>query len=202
MSTLTDIALRHRTNQHGSHDLFHSRWSPRAMTGESIPEDTLMALFEAAHWAPSAGNHQPWRFLFARRETPPWDTFFGLLASGNQRWCASASALVVIVSKTTLDHNGKFSPTHAFSTGAAWGMFALEGAMRGLVVHGMAGFDYARAKTELQIPDGYEVQAMVAIGILADAATLPDDLREREIPSGRKELSQLCAEGPFTDALV
>jgi hypothetical protein len=119
------------------------------------------------------------------------------LTEKNQRWCINAAVLLVVVSKTMTD-NGRLSPTHAYSTGAAWGMLALEGAIRGLVVHGMAGFDYARAKSDLAVPDEFEIQAMAAIGVMAEASTLPPDLQEREKPSGRKELSQMIANGGFT----
>ena len=171
------------------------------MTGQPIEQDVLMGLFEAAHWAPSSGNNQPWRFIYARRDTPEWQAFFDLLAPGNQRWCINAAVLLVIVSRTTRD-DGKPARTHAYDTGAAWGMLALEGSLRGLVVHGMAGFDYDRAATALGIPDGFVVQAMAAIGILADKSVLPPDQQEREKPSGRKDLNKLIAEGSFDNRLL
>ena len=201
MSKLTESISKYRQNLHGSNPLFINRWSPRAMTGEAVSDDDLMAMFEAAHWAPSSYNNQPWRFIYARRGQPAWGRFFGLLMEANQIWCKDAGVLMVIVAKTTFDHNGKPARTHAFDTGAAWGMFALEGAARGLVVHGMQGFDYELAKTDLNIPDGYEVQAMVAVGVLADAAVLPEAQREREKPSPRKELTHLIAAGRFTDSI-
>ena len=200
ISKLHEPIPQYRTNEYDSDDIFRNRWSPRAMTGEAIAEETLLTLFEAAHWAPSSANNQPWRFIYARRDTQQWKTFFELLMPGNQKWCVNAAVLLVMVSRTTFD-NGKPAPTHAYDTGAAWGMLALQGSLRGLVVHGMAGFDYDRAKSELGIPDGFEVQAMAAIGVLADKATLPPELQEREKPSGRKPLEQLIAEGHFIDEL-
>jgi nitroreductase len=201
MSKLTESISKYRQNQYGSNSIFINRWSPRAMTGEAVSDDDLMAMFEAAHWAPSSYNNQPWRFIYARRGQPAWGRFFGLLMEANQIWCKDAGVLMVIVAKTTFDHNGKSARTHAFDTGAAWGMFALEGAARGLVVHGMQGFDYDLAKTDLNIPDGYEVQAMVAVGVLADPAVLPEAQREREKPTSRKELTHLIAAGRFTDSI-
>ncbi len=198
MVKLTDQIPQFRQNRFGSNTIFINRWSPRAMTGETIADEVLMALFEAAHWAPSSNNNQPWRFIYARRDTPDWNKFLGLLAEGNRVWCQNAAVLMVMIAKTTFD-NGKPARTHAFDTGAAWGMFALEGASRGLVVHGMQGFDYDRAKSELGVPDGYEVQAMAAVGVLADSATLTEPYREREKPSTRKELSGIAAEGGFTE---
>jgi nitroreductase len=198
---LTENIDQFRLDTYGTHDLFRHRWSPRAMTGQPIAEDVLMSLFEAAHWAPSSGNNQPWRFLYARRDTPTWQTFFDLLVPANQRWCVKAAVLLVIVSKTTRD-DGKPARTHAFDTGAAWGMLALEGSLRGLVVHGMAGFDYNRAAAVLEIPDGFVVQAMAAIGVLADKSVLTPDLQDREKPSDRKDLNRLIAEGRFDDRLL
>ena len=199
MSLLAETARKHRSNSYDSHELFLNRWSPRAMTGEEVDETDLMAMFEAAHWAPSAYNNQPWRFIFARRSQPEWTAFLDFLVEGNRTWCERAGALIVIVSKTTFDHNGKPMLTHAFDTGSAWGMMALEGARRGLVVHGMQGFDYEKARAGLGVPEGYEVQAMAAVGIMADRETLPTNLAEIEKPSGRKDLARLAAPGRFTD---
>lgn len=202
MPKLTDNLDRFRTNAHASHDIFRSRWSPRSMTGEPVSAGDLMAMFEAAHWAPSANNNQPWRFIYVTRDHPAWDTFLGLLVESNKRWCKNAGVLVVVVSKTTFDHNNKPMRTHAFDTGAAWGMFALEGARRNLVVHGMQGFDYDKAKEVLEIPDGYQVQMMAAVGVLAERSTLPNDLAEREKPSGRKDLANLIAVETFSEKIT
>ena len=126
--------------------VFLNRWSPRAMSGEPIGEEALRSLFEAARWAPSANNNQPWRFVYARRDTPHWQPFFDLLADLNRVWAVEAAALVVVVSKTTFDHNGKFSRTHSYDAGAARENLALQGSLKGHVVHGMQGFDYDRAR--------------------------------------------------------
>ena len=177
--------------------LFVDRWSPRAMSGEPIPEADLFTLFEAARWAPSSFNNQPWRILYARRDTPHWPTFFDLLADPNKGWCAKAAALLLFVSKTTFDHNNKPSVTHTFDCGAAWENLALQGSRMGLVVHGMQGFDYDRARTALKIPDGFQVEAMAAVGRPGDPAELPEKLREREAPNDRRPLSQTVCEGAW-----
>lgn len=190
-----------RANEYGSNDIFRNRWSPRAMSGESVADSDLLAMFEAAHWAPSSYNNQPWRFLYAKKGDPQWQMFYDLLVEANQAWCKNAAVLIVIASKKTFDHNGKPMPTHAYDTGSAWCQFALEGADRGLVVHGMAGFDYDAAKEKLNIPDGFEVQAMAAVGILAEPNVLPDNLRDYEKPSGRKDFKNIIVNGAFTDDL-
>lgn len=186
-----------RQAEHQAHAQFLNRWSPRAMSGESIPREELMQLFEAARWAPSSYNAQPWRFLFAERTSPDWQKFLGLLIEFNQTWCAGAAALVVIVSRTTFEMNGKPSVTHSFDTGAAWGYLALQGSLQGLVVHGMQGFDYDRARSELNVPADHEVMAMCAIGKPGRISELPPKIQEREVPSGRKTLKEIVCEGSF-----
>lgn len=177
--------------------LFIDRWSPRAMSGDGMTENELMTLFEAARWAPSSNNNQPWRILYARRESQHWPLFLGLLVESNQIWARQAAALLLFISKTTFDHNGKPSVTHSFDTGAAWENLALQGWLNGYVMHGMQGFSYARAKSELQIPDGFQVEAMAAIGKPGSVETLPEALQQRESPSDRRALELTVCEGPF-----
>ena len=187
----------YRKPDHDIHQIFVNRWSPRAMSGEEIGREDLMRLFEAARWAPSSYNNQPWRFLYAMRNTEHWETFFGLLVETNQMWAGDAAALIVIVSKTTFDHNGKPSRTHTYDAGAAWQSLALQGSLMDLVVHGMQGFDYDRAKEVLKVSDKFSVEAMAAVGKPGKREDLPETLREREFPSGRKELSEIVFEGGF-----
>lgn len=194
---LRDDVAEHREPDHDIDPLFVNRWSPRAMTGESLDEAEYLPLFEAARWAPSAFNNQHWRFLYASREDDEWNTFVDLLTEGNKAWATDAAVLAVIVSKTTFDHNDEPAPVHSFDTGAAWENLALEGARRDLAVHGMAGFDYERAAEELDVPDEFEVEAMVAIGERAPPETLPEELRDREQPSDRKPLAEIVHRGGF-----
>jgi nitroreductase len=177
--------------------IFLNRWSPRAMTGEPVTREDLMTLFEAARWAPSSYNNQPWRMLYAHRDTGQWQLFFDLLVEFNQSWAKNAGALVLFISRTTFDMNGEPSVTHSFDTGSAWENFALQGSLKGLVVHGMQGFDYDAARTALNIPVGYQVEAMVAVGKPAAPETLPAELQDREAPSDRRPLDQTICEGKF-----
>lgn len=186
-----------RKGDFGVDNLFLDRWSPRAMSGEVIELNTLMALFEAARWAPSSNNNQPWRFLYARRQTELWSTFFSLLNEGNRLWATQAAALVVVLSKTTFDYNEKPARTHSYDAGAAWENLALQGSLLGLVVHGMQGFDYDQARKVLKVPDLYQVEAMIAIGKPGRKESLPPHLQEREFPSLRRPLHETVAEGPF-----
>src|SRR5262245_57081004 len=155
------------------------------MSGEPISTDELFVLFEAARWAPSSGNLQPWRMLYAHRDTPDWPMFFGLLNEGNRTWCRNAGVLVVVASQQTNSRTGAPLKTHSYDTGAAWQSIALQGSGSGLVVHGMAGFDYGRARQELHIPDTWRVEAMIAIGRPGRVEDLSESLQARETPSQR-----------------
>ncbi len=185
-----------RKLENNVHEIFISRWSPRAMSGEEIDEAALKTLFEAARWAPSSNNNQPWRFIYARRNTPYWDTIFGLMNEGNQVWAKNAAVLMVVISKTTFD-SGKPARTHSYDTGAAWVSLALQGSLNNLVVHGMQGFDYERARKELRVPDDYNVEAMIAVGRHGKKEDLPDYQQEREFPSSRKSIAEITMEGIF-----
>lgn len=187
----------HRKPDHPIHPLILNRWSPRAMTGELIADEELMSLFEAARWAPSSFNNQPWRFLYAKRDTPHWDKFFSLLGDFNKKWCQNAAVLGVIASFKFFEKNKKPSVTHSFDTGAAWENLALEGTHRNLVVHGMEGFDYEKTRKILKVPAEYEVLAMFAIGKKGARDSLPLDLQQRETPSIRKTVAEIAFEGGF-----
>jgi len=185
-----------RTADHPIDSLFLNRWSPRAMSGEPLSDVELMPLFEAARWAPSASNLQPWRILYARRDTAAWPIFFGLLKESNQIWCRHAAVLVVFASLTVNPKTGNPLVTHSYDTGAAWENFALQGTRCGLVVHGMQGFDYAQTRARLNIPDDWRVEAMAAVGKPGRLEDLPEHLRSREVPSGRLAVSEFVHEGP------
>jgi len=197
MSKLPD-PRDHRQPEHPVEPIIVNRWSPRAMSGQPLKEPELLTLFEAARWAPSSYNEQEWRFLYALQDTRNWPTFFDLLVPANQVWCSKAAVLIVVVSHNVFTHNGKPNPVHTFDAGAAFENLALQGTHMGLVVHGMAGFDYNKARTALRIPADYTIEAMVAVGRPGDPADLPPELREREIPTGRKSIREIACEGVFS----
>ena len=186
-----------RKADHPIEPIFIRRWSPRAMSGTALSADDLARLFEAARWAPSTYNEQEWRFLYAHREGPHWQTFFDLLVEGNQAWCHRAGVLVVVLSHTVFARNGKPNRVHSFDAGSAFENLALQGGTMGLVVHGMMGFDYDRAKSALGVPDDYAVEAMIAIGHPGDPNDLPEGLRKIEAPSQRKPVAEISREGTF-----
>ncbi len=189
-----------RKPQYNVHDIILNRWSPRAMSGEPISDEELFSLFEAARWAPSSFNAQQWRFIYAKKDTPHWDHLFSLLKKFNIPWAKNASVLVVVISRNTFEFNNQLSRTHTYDTGAAWQNFALQATINGLVTRGIEGFDYDRAKKELNIPDGYTVEAMIAIGKPGKKGDLPPDLQEQETMSDRKKVEEFVFEGTFKDA--
>src|SRR2546429_615160 len=140
-----------RSPDHPVAALFVERWSPRALSGEPLSDAELAVLLEAARWAPSSGNNQPWRILYARSGSAHWPLFVGLLIEANRVWAGKAAALLLFVSRRTFD-DGRPARTHSFDAGAAWENLALQATLRGLVAHGMQGFDYERARAALAIP--------------------------------------------------
>jgi len=177
--------------------LFHRRWSPRAMSGEPLEREEVLRLFEAARWAPSSFNEQEWRFLYALRSGPYWNPFFDLLVESNQIWCRTAALLGCVVSHSIFERNRRKNPVHVFDSGLAYMSLALQGSEMNLVVHGMQGFDYERARVVLEVPDDYTVNAMFAVGRPGDPDALPENLRAREKPSDRKPVEAIAREGLF-----
>jgi nitroreductase len=174
------------------------RWSTRAFDGSPINDRDLFTMFEAARWAPSSFNRQPWRFVYAKRGTEAFDRFLKLLMPFNAGWAAHASVLVFILSDTLIQLPGTDSPSishsHSFDAGAAWAFLALQATKLGYHTHGMAGVDFGRARAILGVPDEFRLETAVAIGKLGDASRLPPHLRERETPSGRRPLSETVCE--------
>jgi nitroreductase len=186
-----------RKADHAIDPLFLRRWSPRAMSGEPLSDEELWTLFEAARWAPSTYNEQEWRFLYARRDMPQWPQFFALLMEANQVWCKRAAVLTVVLARKVFTRNGSPNPVHVFDTGSAWENLALQAAAMGLVAHGMAGFDFEKARNSLHVPDHFAVTAMFALGRPGNPADLPPELREREVLTGRRPMRESICEGPY-----
>lgn len=185
--------------------MFLQRWSPRAFSGVEISDLELCSLFEAARWAPSSGNNQPWRFLYAKRSSADWNLFFNLLAEGNRVWCVSASVLMVVISKKTrLGAQGGERPNecHSFDTGAAWVSLAFQALKTGWAAHGIEGFDKVKARFELRIPEVYHIEAMIAVGRPAPKSILPEALQAREFPNGRQPVEAFAFSGTFPQNLI
>jgi nitroreductase len=187
-----------RTSEYPVHELILRRWSPRAMSGEKVSKENLMSLFEAARWAPSSYNEQEWRFLWAEKGTPHWDSFFSLLVEANQVWCAQGSHLIVLLYKETFTQTGEKNGVAQLDAGAAMQNLLLQATELGLVAHPMGGFDWTRAVELLEVPSGFSIGAMIVVGHPAAPTILPTELQNMESPSGRKELCEFVSEGLFS----
>jgi nitroreductase len=166
--------------------MFLDRWSPRAFLEDALPEHQVKTLFEAARWAPSCYNEQPWLFVYA--DTPDdRRAFAALLLEKNRRWAARAPLLMFVLARRRFLRNGTENRQAAFDAGAAWMSLALQARKLGLHAHAMAGFDLDKAHTVLGAPPSdYLILAAVAVGRKTDAAILPDDIRQMEAPNARK----------------
>jgi nitroreductase len=179
------------------HELIINRVSSRAFSQEPMTQGELMSLFEAARWAQSSYNEQPWRLIYAQRDTPAWSTFLSLLVPFNLMWAQHASYLVLVISKNNLEKTGKLNKPHSFDTGAALENMSLQGTAMGIIVHGMSGFDYDRAKSMLNIPDDYTIEALFAVGKRGSSENLSPELQEREKPSSRKKIAEFVFKDTF-----
>ena len=175
-------------------DIFLKRYSPRALSDKALTKIELMAMFEAARWAPSAFNIQPWRFLYAIKGTPDFDLFLSFLNEGNRVWCENAGALIIGLSQKIQD-DGRPSAKYSLGTGAAWENLALQATKMNLVAHGMSGFDEKMLVEKLEITDRYQVELMIAIGYHGKIEDLPEKMREGEKPNDRKKLEEIVFEG-------
>ena len=180
--------------------VFLDRWSPRAFRPEPVDQQTLLTMLEAARWAPSAYNEQPWRFLYALRDDAHWPDFLASLDSFNQGWAHNAAALVFVLSDAganIADAQAQPSALRSFDTGAAWSQLALQATRLGYHAHAMAGLDYAVARKKLAVPGRFRIEVAVAIGRRGAPDTLPPALREREQPSQRRPLAETAFAGRF-----
>lgn len=181
--------------------LFLQRWSPRAFQPCPMPLADLHTMLEAARWAPSAHNLQPWHFIVSRRDDDYWQGHLDLLHPFNAGWACQASALLFLVSQAITPARDDAPPqpsrTHSFDAGAAWAQLALQATALGYQAHAMAGIDFDRAPKALAIPDTHRLEIAVAIGRQADADQLPPALRAREQPSTRRSLEDIVSQGVF-----
>jgi len=181
------------------HELIRNRWSPRAFADEAIPEEVLRSLFEAARWAPSSFNEQPWTYIVATREDQVnFGKVLGTLVEFNAGWAKNASALAIAVTRLAFAENHAPNRNAQYDTGAATALLSVEATARGLVVHQMAGFDPDQARTTFAIPEGWEPLAAIAIGYPGNPDSLPSKLKERELsPRTRKPIREFVMTGSW-----
>lgn len=191
--------LNTRVPDHPVAEIFPARWSPRAFSEAVMTEDEVLSLLEAARWAPSASNVQPWRFAWGLRGDAGFAAIAGALVPFNRAWAEKASALIVVASRRVRDGSEGVvdNPWHGFDAGTAWGYLAMQAQMSGFHAHAMGGFDHAVAAQALGLPEDHALHAVVAVGKLGDPARLPEALRARETPSLRLPLAALAGRGQF-----
>ncbi len=187
--------MNKRIPEYPVHELLLNRWSPRAMSGEPVSHNELMSLFEAAKWAPSSYNNQPWRFIYVTKDMEQWQQFFDLLDPFNENWAGPAWALIVVLSRKNFEYNDEPSKTCSYDVGAACQNLALQGHASNLVIHAIEGFDYDKARSELSISDEYNIEVMFSVGKPGKVEDLPESLQKREIYSDRKKLQELVFKG-------
>ncbi len=172
---------RSASPEHAIHPLVAARWSPRSFSSKAVTVPELRALLEAARWAPSSRNEQPWRFIVARREdSAAFEAALGCLNEGNRRWAATAGALLVAITKDRFEYKDRPNPHADHDGGSAVAQLALQATSLELGVHQMAGYDAELARQTYAIPEGYRSVCMIAVGHVAPPDHLPSDLQARE----------------------
>lgn len=181
------------------HELLARRWSPRAFAERPVEAKKLQSLFEAARWAPSSNNEQPWRFIVANKtDETQWNRLFACLVEGNRVWAVRAPVLVLSVASLYFGETGELNRHAMDDTGMAVQNLAIQATALGLVVHQMAGFDIERARKDLNIPSEYEPVAMIAIGYPGEPTLLSGTIHEREVaPRRRHPVSSLVFGGEW-----
>jgi nitroreductase len=200
LPTRIDLALvleKAAVTDYPLHELVGNRWSPRAFSSQPVPREKLGSLLEAARWAASSRNEQPWRFVFVTREDPQaFERGFSCLMEGNQKWNHNVPVLLFGIAKRTWSHNGNPNAYAWYDLGQAVATLAIQAVAEGLSIHQMGGFHKDRVRELFSIPDDYEPVVAVAVGYQGELADLPEDQRQREgAPRSRKPLSELVFEG-------
>ena len=187
-----DVDYSNRLKSSIADKLFVNRWSPRAFESFSISDDILKKIIDAARWSPSCSNEQPWIFYTTKNKDKNFNTFVEFLSEGNQKWAKTASVIGFITSRKFFEKKDKLNSLSEFDCGAAWMSLALQASLEGLHTHGMGGINRNKVSDFLQINSDKEKVLMgFVIGKLADSTTLGADLRSREIPSDRKQITNI-----------
>lgn len=197
------MSLDHPSGRQPDHPVapeFLARWSPRAFTDRALSEAEVMSLLEAARWAPSASNHQPWRLVWALRKDEAFAAIRDTLTGKNPVWAGKAAVLLAVASKGTVtnrDGAEVANRTAGFDTGAAWMSLALQAHAMGLAAHAMGGFDKDKLAAAVHLPEGHTLHCVVAVGEQGPSEALPEDLQAREKPSHRKPVAETAWRGRF-----
>jgi nitroreductase len=191
------VMQKQAATDHPVHEFIVKRWSPRAFSDKPVPPDVLRSLFEAARWAASSYNDQPWSYVVATKgDKENFSKMLGVLMDMNAVWAKQAPVLAISVARRTFKHNGAPNPVALHDLGAANAQLTMEATSRGLVVHQMAGFHHDKAREAFGIPEGWDPVSAIAIGYPGDPETLSEQLRKSELAARtRKPLSEFVMAG-------
>jgi len=179
-------------------DIIASRRSLRAFGTEELSYDQINTLFEAARWAPSSINEQPWRYLYATKDQPVWNMIFETLNEGNRTWAGRAPLLVVSMAANKYHRSGTVNRMAMYDLASANAFLTLQATSLGINVHQMGGYDRETLRERLNIPGEYDLGVVMAIGFPGDPEELPEDLRQRELaPRLRHPRSSFVTNEPF-----
>jgi nitroreductase len=201
MSAKKRIKHMHKAavTDHPVHELIRNRWSPRSFSDKPVEPAVLASLFEAARWAASSYNDQPWAYLVATKDDPEnFRKMLEVLVEFNAKWAKNAPVLAISIARRNFGHNGTPNPVAVHDVGAANAQLTAEATSRGLLVHQMAGFSHDKARQTFGIPDGWDPVSAIAIGYPGDPQTLPEDFRKSEVaPRTRKPIREFVMSGSW-----
>ncbi|AYA37965.1 nitroreductase [Hymenobacter oligotrophus] len=190
------MSVKHAQTKYPVADFIKHRWSARSFSNQPIDDETLRTLFEAAAWAPSAMNEQPWRFVYAHREqTEAFGQLWSCLLPGNQPWAKNAAVLVLVLAHKAFAQNGQLNRHHLHDTGMATTNLLLQAGELGIHGHPMGGFDVAKTREAYHLPDELEPVTVLALGYVGPAEQLEEPFRSRELAArSRKPLEEFVFE--------
>ncbi|MEX2600519.1 MAG: nitroreductase family protein [Balneolaceae bacterium] len=196
---MTNREKKKATTDYDVHSIIQKRWSPRSFSDREVKPELIRKLFDAARWAPSSFNEQPWRFIYARKEEPEqYDKLYRVMGKFNQDWAGDAPVLILAIAKETFSKNDKPNRVATYDLGAAMAYFTFEATRHDLYVHQMAGIDLDKAREIFALPDGYKAITMAAVGYIGDPNDLEGNLRENEISKRtRKDIDEIAFQGEW-----
>jgi nitroreductase len=186
-----------RVTEYPINAVFTERWSSRSFIPKEMNESTLLTMFDAARWAPSPMNVQPWRFVYCMRQSPEWNKWVDLMAPMNASWGKNSSALILVMSDKS---NPKLAFTASFDTGAACANLYAQATLMGIATHPIAGFDQDKARALVKAPETLHIEAMIVVGYRDVVEALPKELQEREKPSSRKPIAEFAQSHEYRPA--
>jgi nitroreductase len=186
------------SNEYPILETLRQRWSPRAFSEQPVEKEKLQRIFEAARWAPSSMNEQPWRFIVGHKGDKSWQRIYETLVEWNQKWAGKAPVLIMNLGKTTFTYKGRPNATYHYDTGQAVSMMSTEAQNQGLYTHQMGGFSKEEAVRLLNIPEDFEPISVTALGYYGEADALPEDMYKSEVsPRKRNPIDSMVFSGSF-----